>query len=287
MQSETLTVAELSQQFLTFVKLDCAPATYRWYKLFLNCFCESHGHLLISDLTPGMVRQWIAGKYGNHSASTKHTAARAVKRLCNWGCDERLILSSPIRGFKKPPAGRRERYVTPTNYAACLRAVSQSQRAHLAGPIRDIIKFLWHTGCRPQELRVIEADWVRGRKIVMPREQSKGKIRARVIYLDSMAAGIVNRLSKQYPTGPIFRNTDGKLWKRHALTLTIRRIGERAGIKGLCPYMFRHGFVTRYLEKGTDVATLAALSGNSPRMILDVYSHVAANEDRLLDVLSA
>jgi integrase len=286
-QSQVLTVRALCDQFLTFSKLDNAPATYVKYKLYLDSLCKSYGHVLIGDLTPGMVRQWIAEKYGEHSASTKHTAARAAKRICNWACDERLIHSSPLRGFKKPPDGRRERYLAPSEYAACLRAVGKSQRAHLAGPIRDVIKFLWHTGCRPQELRAIEADWVRGRKIVLPREVSKGKIRNRTIYLDSMSAAIVNRLSQQWPKGPIFRNTDGAPWTRDTLGRTIRRIGKRAGIKGLCPYLFRHGFVTRMLERGVDVATLAAISGNSPRMILNVYNHVALNEDRLLGVLDS
>lgn len=149
-------------------------------------------------------------------------------------------------------------------------------------PIRDVIKFLWHTGCRPQELRIIEARWVDGAKIVLPKALSKGKRKCRVIYLDGMAKNIVARLSKQWPEGPIFRSKCGAPLSKCSLIYAFRKLRIKTEIPGLCAYNFRHGRITLWLESGKDVATVAALAGNSANMVLNTYNHVANNEDRLL-----
>jgi integrase len=238
----------------------------------------------VCDLTSSVVHDWIKKRYGKLSDSQRHNAARCVCRVINWAIDENLIDRSPLKRFRKPAPGRRESFITPTQYATVLRTLkgrpaSQSRK--------DVVMFLWHTGCRPQELRIIEAKWIEGSKIVLPRELSKGKQKRRVIYLDGTTKRIVTRLSRQFPTGPIFRSYGGKPWTKNSLGLAFRRLKKHTAIPHLCLYAFRHGFVTRMLEKGVDVVTVAKLCGNSPLMITTVYEHVAENEARLLDVLSA
>ena len=198
-------------------------------------------------------------------------------RLFNFAISERLLKELPIKGFRKPSPTSRERFLTGAEYALALKSAMPQ--------MKDPIKFLWHTGCRPQELRVIEAAWVRDRKIIIPKELSKGKRKARVILLNPTAAMIAARLAKQYPEGPIFRNNEGTVWTKDNLRLAFNRLGLQVGIKGLCAYWLRHAFITRMLEKNVDVASVAALAGNSPRMVLNNYNHVAANESRLLSLL--
>ena len=41
--------------------------------------------------------------------------------------------------------------------------------------------------------------------------------------------------------------------------------------KRLKPYCLRHSFITRLIREGVDIATVASLSGNSPKMIMDNY----------------
>lgn len=283
-------VTIVCDRFLIHQQTAGARSTYDWYARFLRPFTARFGSLTVDDITPSRVHQWITDTYGNLSASAQHAAARAVVRAFNFAVQERIIPTSPLIGFRKPAPSRRESTVTPVQYAACLKAAVESRRVdgiweQVRLPIRDVIKMLWHTGCRPQELRIIEACHVAGRKIVLPRELSKGKRRQRVIYLNDTAAAIVERLSAEHPTGKLFRNSNGGAWTKTALAHAFRRLGRQAGIEGLCCYSFRHAWITRQLEKGTDVATVAALAGNSPRMVLDVYSHVAENEARLLTVL--
>lgn len=284
-----LTISTLSARFLVAIRSQVKESTRAWYTSYLTSFLiyaplderarprEPIGEWAVEEITSSVVYDWINDRYGKAAASTRHTAARAVTRLINWAVDEGLIERSPLRGFRKPPPARREAVVTQAQYVECLKVV---------GPhVKDLVKFLWHTGCRPQELRVIEARWVHGRKIVLPTDRSKGEKKQRVIYLDSMMGLLARRLSATWPTGTIFRNSDGEPWTKNNLALMFRRLRSRISSDNMCAYAFRHTWITRMLEKGVDVATVAALAGNSPRMIMENYNHVAANEARLLDHL--
>ena len=75
---------------------------------------------------------------------------------------------------------------------------------------RDVLAFCWETGCRVQEVRQIEARHVRldrGR-VELPPPEAKGKKRWRIIYLTDKAKGLVKRLVKRRPKGPLFVNRD-------------------------------------------------------------------------------
>jgi integrase len=279
-RKQKITVGDIIYRFLAS-QGHLADGTLKWYRTYLLPFAKRFGKLPYNQITPSIMQKWVSA----YSEGAQHGAARSIVRAFNWAVDERLIDSTPIRGYRKPPQTRRESAITLADYAHCLRAARETQRVQCIRPLKDAIKFLHHTGCRPQELRIIESRWIEGRKIVIPKKLSKGKRKCRVIYLDDMAAAIAARLAKQHPQGPIFRNSRGNPWAKDALSLAFRRLRKRTGIKGLVPYSFRHLRITRWLEQGKDVATIAALAGNSPRMVLDVYNHVANNEDRLLGEL--
>lgn len=269
----------LADEFLGYVKLHRSPATFVWYETYLLSFVAFAGpKLRIGNLTPAIVNRWIAQQYADASPSARHNAARSVVRMCNWAVAERIIGQSPLLGFVKPAPSRRESTVTPQQYAQCVKSSK--------GWVRDAVKFLWHTGCRPFELRHIEACHVSGGKIVLPLRLSKGKKKRRVIYLNSIAAAITARLSAANPTGPIFRNRNGRPLGKKSFNDAFGRLCRRTGIKGLVPYSFRHAWITRMLERGVDVATVAALAGNSPQVILEQYNHVASNPARLAGVVN-
>jgi len=268
-------VETLVNRFLLAQKCQLAPKTWEFYRLYLRKFAKSYGHLTVNLVTPTLAAEWMARHYGHLSPSSRFNAGRSLTRLFHWAVAERLISEYPLKGFRKPSPTRRESLITPRQYAALLHASHNNS-------ILAAVKFLYHTGCRPQEMRAVRAEWVRGRKIVMPVTESKGRKKNRVIYLDDMALRLVKRAS---PRGPIFRTPTGKAWTANNLILAIKKVRKRAKVPNVVAYTFRHSFITRQLEKGTDVATVAALAGNTPAMIWKHYSHVAENEKRLLAAL--
>lgn len=272
-----ITTGKLIDLFLAAVRPSCAASTWKWYERNLIKLRQRAAEKPVTELTDTYVAGWLKKVSGENTSTTQYGTARAVVRMLNWATAEGLITRSPLQHFVLPAQERRNAFVTPAQYAACLRLST--------GPLRDAIKFLHHTGCRPQEFRILESRWLHGTTFKIPIAQSKGKRKSRVIYLDSTALNIARRLCDRHKHGPIFRNANGTPWRNDSLSLAFNRLGKVAGIGGLCAYGFRHAFITRLLEKGVDVATVAAIAGNSTQMVLDWYNHVGENERRLLNVI--
>jgi integrase len=278
-QPDQLTVRALATLFLTHCEEHNATTTHGWYRDFLDPFAAHvKPGLLVAKLTPSTVSKWIDGKYGDSAPSTRHGAARAVVRMVNWAVKERLIPSSPLVGFVKPAASSREALLTPAQYRQTLRAAKNGSR--------DVVEFLYETGCRPQEFRAIEIGWWEDNRIVFPVAKSKGKKKRRVIYLNPVALEIVKRYAADFIDGVLFRNSDDKPWTKNSLNCVFRRLKKKTEIDSLCAYSLRHTRITELLKSGVDVATVAALMGNSPRMILEVYQHVARDENHLMNSLN-
>jgi integrase len=274
MDHQIIYIYVLVSRFLSTQKPHLAASSYAWYDGYLRPFADQFQRVDAAKLTVSAVQSWVA-RYPERS---RYAAARSIKRVFNWAVDECILTSNPIRGYRKPPAPQRETSLTPAQYAACLRAARPALRA--------VIKFLWHTGARPQELRAIRAEWCQDSKIVFPLAASKGRRKRRVIYLDGMARRQAAYLRSRHRHSQIFRTPTGRPWTKHNLVKSFRLLRKEIGIDGLCAYSLRHSFITRLLEQGVDVATVAAIAGNSPRMVLNVYNHVARNEGRLLAVVS-
>jgi site-specific recombinase XerD len=269
-----MSVGRAVDLFITHLTATASPRTLIWYRAFLQDFRKAHGVVPCESITPAIVERWIARRYAGNAPSTQHGAGRTVVRLFNWAVQEGLITRTPLANYTKPTPSNREIVLSYADYAVMLKAAE--------GPIKNVVKFVWHTGCRPQEVRAVEAAWIRGRKIVFPVLKSKGKKKRRTIYLDDLAARLVTFLASRHPTGPVFRDRRGLPWTSETLRDDFAKLRRDTGIPGLVCYAIRHSWITHMLEKGVDVATVAALAGNSPATIMQCYCHVCQDEDRLL-----
>jgi integrase len=151
--------------------------------------------------------------------------------------------------------------------------------------MKDALAFLYETGCRPQEFRILELAWYDGTKITLPKNKSKGKKKRRVLYLNPAARALVLKWGADFNSGPLFRNSRDEPWTKDSLSCAFGRLQKKTEIDGLCAYTLRHTRITEMLKAGVDVATVAALMGNSPRMILQVYEHVAKDDKHLLNAI--
>jgi integrase len=184
---------------------------------------------------------------------------------------------SPIRHLDKPLPKRREQFLTRAEFDTLLSVVKDR-------PFRDVLVFCWETGCRVQEVRVIESSHYkvdRGR-IELPPALTKGKKRMRLIYLTPLAKEVVSRLALKHRTGPIFRNLDDAPWKAQAFNCRFCHIAEKVGVKYSLT-SFRHSFATRLLEAHVDHIAVATLLGHKDAtMLAQVYQHVGQRDDFLL-----
>lgn len=279
----TYTVQTLISKYLTWCEKHRAPRSCEWYAGHLNGFLKHPGiaELEATAIKPFHVTEWVDAQTGWGSTYSRG-AIVAVQRVYNWAIEQGHLESTPLARMKKPPAKRRESYMKPTDFDQILTLLP------VTDPFRDLFLFVWHTGCRPQEVRHIEPRHVEleRERIVFPAEESKGKRSKRIIYLQGIALEIVHRLMAENRTGKLFLNKRGTAWTKYAICNRFLRISEKLGRKMFC-YMTRHGFGTRKLIQGHDHLTVAAIMGHSDgSMLAKIYSHVSDDEVHLKKALA-
>ena len=225
-----LTVSELLDKFLDWTQKNKAARTYEWYRDHLQSFLTHLGPKAIAaaDLKPFHVVEW-ADTHPNWSNAYRRGAIVAVQRPFNWAEELGYIPASPIKKIKKPQPQRRESHLTPEGFAELIANYAEGD------PFRELLTFSWHSGCRPQESIHLEARHVHldAECVVLPKEESKGKRKGRVILLHGPALDIVRRLLDAKPRGKLFLNEDGKPWKRFAIANRFDRLVLGQGIARL------------------------------------------------------
>jgi integrase/recombinase XerD len=89
---------------------------------------------------------------------------------------------------------------------------------------------------------------------------------------------LVPRLDDIAEDDPLFfvgRAGDHRPMTRHTLGKLVKRLGKRAGVKGVFPHRFRHTFAITYLRNQGDVFTLQALLGHSDLAMVKRYARIA------------
>ncbi len=276
-----LAVASLCDLFLEHSQRHNDPATYEWYKSFLQDFCEHHGRLMVADLRPFHVNRWLDLHEGWGTGS-RRCGIVSVKRVFNWAATEGLIRESPLRSLQKPPPRRRERILTPEERREILAAIRDQ-------PFREFVFALQETGCRPSEVRKVSAENVdleRGVWVFAEHKTKKKTGKPRIIYLTPGMLELTRRLVREHPTGPLFRGPrSGKPFTRNGIRCRFRRLRKKfPHLKGVISYTYRHTYTTDALERGVPVATVAELVGHQDiRMIADHYAHLSEKRQHLLE----
>lgn len=277
-------VAGVVEAYLDWCEKNRSERTFEWSKKHLQSFCKSlpkPKEFPVTDLKAHHVVAWADG-HETWGPSQKRGAIGAVQRAFNWAEELQHIDRNPIRRIPgKPAQGRREEYLTAEQFEQVVSHYDEGD------PFRDLLMFTWETGCRPQEVKAIEArHYAHARKrIEFPPSEAKGKKRWRSIYLTDKAEAIIKRLAAKHKTGPLFRNVAGKPWTAWATNCRLERLKEKLGFK-VSVYALRHSYCQRMLEAGLDTTTVAALMGHANSvMVSQVYSHMGKATDFLAEQL--
>ena len=266
-------VIDILKEFLQWSKANQERNTYANYKWYIDKFSLFiDDDLLFCQLRVFHVDRWLCADFEKAGNNHRRGAIRTIKRALNWAVDTDRIDRNPISKLRLPSYERREGHLTQAQFDELLEEVTDEC-------FRDYLRFLWLTGCRPQEIRGIEASNVSGERIVLPVRRSKGKKYNRVIYLPPEAAAIIRRLARRHPTGPLFRNQRDDAWTSNAVRCRFKRLKA----VGICATLLRHSWVTRSLENGIDTTTVAILAGHrDTTMVQRNYQHLAMNHEHLV-----
>ena len=283
-------VAAILDDFLTWTQENRASGTYERYKEFIQSFCREAGTIGVLSLTSSHVTTWLS-KQKKWNSTTKRSAITALQRGFNWAVKNRGLDRNPIRGMEKPEAKKRTVVLSPEEFEEVLSHFQDREVTTRSGKKKimhsafyDLLVVSYDSGCRPREVKKLEARHVQldKQRAVIPANEAKGGIPRAVYFPTERSLEIVRRLVTENPSGPIFLNNRGRPWTGYAIKCSFARIEERVG-RRINHYSLRHSFITRKLLAGVDSHVVAALSGHrDTKMIDSTYSHIAHDVEFML-----
>ena len=189
LQSATSTVYDLTQSYLDWCQKNRSQGTYDNRLKYLKSLIDSVGkRLRVGGLRKHHLTKWLEGK--RWGSTTQNDAVSIIKRAYNWALEEGYIAYSPIAKVRKATRKRRDIFYSPEQW--------EQIRQHAKGPIVDVLDFLWSTGCRPQEARILEAKHIHGDIVIFAIDESKGEKHQRVLFLTPDSQAITNKLIAKY-----------------------------------------------------------------------------------------
>lgn len=270
-KAAVILACQVCDLFLDHAERHNEPATYRWYRHFLQNFCEAFGRLPAKDLKPIHVTRWLDRNPSWDGG--RRNAVIIIKRAFNWADQQGVLTPNPLRNVQKPPARRRTRILTDAEQAEILEAIPDQQ-------FRDFFFALQQTGCRPSEVARVTAADVHldlGVWVLDQHKAAKRTGRPRVVYLNAAMLEMSRTLVAERPTGPLFPSyKQGKPFTSNAVRTRFMRLRRKLPhLKHFVCYNVRHSYATDALANGVSAAQVAELLGHSTTRMLDQhYGHL-------------
>jgi integrase len=235
----------------------------------------------LRNVKPGDVAKWLAGY--DFGATSYNSYLWFIRGAFDFAVANRFLADNPARGIK---AKKREAPIrhTPTfeQFQAIVREVRGQKKNARAAKSADLIEFMGLAGVGNAEARNLswrDVDFGKG-KITLFRQKTR---RGYQIPIFPQVEEMMKRLQGQEPPDPGKKVFD-TLGARKALTNAC----ERLNYTHFDHRSLRRMFVTRALQMGVDVKTVAAWQGHQDggRLILSTYSHVVSeHSDRMAKLM--
>lgn len=246
-------------------------------------------------------QEFLANLESRYAVSTIATLFRScLKPAVNMAVKRKLIAANPYNDIIIPkPVKKPPECFEPEEIKAILDAFSSNEFNHINSPYQhsyyyNLIHFLSLVGCRPSEAYALTWSDIKlkgGRYYIkFNKAYVKGKIKPPKTYeirlfpvnnqLQQLLESIPKKQTKQ---GLIFPGSEGAYldhatFRKNNWTPVVKALVKQGKVeKYLKPYCLRHTFITRMIRGGVDIKTVATLSGNSVKIIIENY--LAARRD--------
>jgi integrase len=278
-----LSVGALVDAYLADASLRLKPSTIASKRKVLLRLKADKGKEAAAVLAPAVVSAWLARQKG-WGRSLRWLAAAVVRACCRWAASptQGLLPSDPTQGLRLPGPHSRgaDTIVSAEDHARLLAAARE--------PMRNALTALYGTGCRPGELCAVEARHFNADAGVWLLDCHKtdrtGKVR--VIHLPPAVVELCQGLACRYPSGPLFRQSNGRPLTPERLRNWLFKTRRRLGLGRVVAYGYRHAFATDALANGVPDAHVAELLGHSGTALLHKhYAHLTARSQALREAL--
>ena len=242
----------------------------------IDRFLRDHPHIAVSEVTPTCVQSWCRG-----SASYERTEIGTLKQCLRWAVNQGLVKSNPLAALVLPSTTRRNVVLLPSQHRQMVLSCGGSKYSGKSvRRFRAFLILLWHTGARPNELRLLEWSQINRDYTIATltkHKTAKSTQRPRLVMFPPCAQTLLRILGRK--DGPVLLNARGEAWTKDAV---VRRLSRLRNDGQAVAYSYRHTFITRAMVSGVDVATVAQMTGTSIQMIDRHYGHLSTATSHLL-----
>lgn len=320
----SITVAELVNLYLDHVRLRQQLGTYSLRSVervthFLNDFSQRFGRNPIEHCRSSDLTKWLLDCDTWRSDATKADAVTTVMVAFRWAARERYIPYVPYhrpKGLTLKPRPRPA--LTPDEYRRFMNE-ARNRKGKRKRPssyaLRKACFFLWHTGARTQEMRIVlwpDILWpehpsgVGIAKLTHHKTERHGE--DRLFPLDPAVVKLLRRIQKAKKWDPrpcgcdlttekhcphriddhVFLSGRHSAWTRHTFSALFRTFADRAGIDAKkSAYCMRHGFTVRAIRNGLSDRQIADLLGQKGTALINWYGRTSRQQsDHLAELIS-
>jgi integrase len=234
------------------------------------------------------------GKKGGRAIVTggAATARRTVELLggiMTYAVRLGVRADNPVSGIKRGRLEPRQRYLTPDEYKALSKALSDSRAAGENPAAIEALRVLALTGARRSEIVGLRWEEIDRRQQCLRLADSKTGPNVRPI--GQAALNVLNGISAVDGNPYVFASERAGDYYR-GFPKAVRRVMKRAKLKGVTAHTLRHSFATVAAELGYSELTIAALLGHRSGSVTVRYSHavdrvITAAADRVAAEIEA
>ncbi|MBA3353856.1 MAG: tyrosine-type recombinase/integrase [Blastocatellia bacterium] len=234
----------------------------------------------VDAVKPSDVRLWLA-RY-NFGPVSRNLHLACAKEIFDMAVADGVIGSSPAAGLKAMKLDKPIRQTPSVGEFKLIVADIRAQRFNAdAQASADFVEFVGQCGLGQAEagaLKVQDVDWQRG-TITTFRHKTKSGF---VVPIYPQVRALLERLvAKKDGSDHVFAIKDAK----RAIAAACRRLN----LPAYSHRAFRRMFITRALERGVDVKTIATWQGHKDggKLILQTYSHInPVHSNRMAELMS-
>jgi integrase len=232
---------------------------------------------------PSQVTAWLSKHYGDKSASYYNAALSVVRDALDLAVQDKIILESPAKGLtyrtRPQPIRRTPTFEQFDRIVTDIRAQRFNREAELSG---DFVEFLGLAGLGQAEAASItradvDLDAKPPGRIILYRHKTDTGF---AIPIYPQLRPLLEKLCKG-------KKQDERLFSINESRKALANACKRLGFPSFTHRSLRRMFITRAIERGADVKTIAQWQGHRDggKLILQTYSHVRPEHSNRMALL--
>ena len=278
---EGATVAGVLIAYLDELRPSVSADRYAKVSRYARQFIEYVGTFReAAEISRGDILAWLnEDKKGDKqnsrfwSVSAKRDAGQVVRSAFRWAMNEGMISKNPAANLRlEQPAPRSQTIDYETHRRLVLDAMASKKSRSFA-----LYLIASRCGARPQQIREVakESIFHHGQAWIFHNHKTRQKTGRPLVVPLSPCLQTLTRILAANRDGKLFLNDRGSPWTKDSVSLRLRRLREKLGIKGVVAYSYRHTFATDAMLSGAPIATVAAMLGHTDtKMVSQVYGHL-------------